>query len=186
MEILANNKGIPGIAPDYFLGFYLALLRKNQVFIDFCLPIRGLSRNSNGYQVLNGIKTENSSNFYIDIKENNSIEITTNSLKCRPGIAVQDYLLAKRLVEGREINVAVRLVSKLSYLTCIDAGHHYSQFHRRTLKLRKFLINKFGFTLRKFFFLAAGINTRKIRNARVDLEHGTTVYSVQNQFIGRC
>lgn len=185
-EILETHGRIPGIAPDYFLGFYLALLRRKQLFIDFCLPIRGLSQGSNGYQVLNGINTNNSINFYTDVKKNFSSKIDRNSLKCRPGIAVRDYLLARRLIEGREIGLALRVMSKLSYLTCIDVGHHKSQFHRRTLRLRKFIINKFGYFLRKCFLLAAGISTSRIRNTRVELEPSATIYSVQNHFVGRC
>ncbi len=185
-EILEMHESIPGVAPDYFLGFYLALMRRKQFFIDVCFPIRGLSQSSNGYQVLNGINTDNSIKFYADVKKSSSTEIDANSLKCRPGIAVRDYLLAKRLVEGREIGLTILLMSKLSYLTCIDGGHHEGQFHRRTLRLRKFIVNKFGYFLRKCYLLAAGISTARIRNTRVELESSATVYSVQEQFIGRC
>jgi hypothetical protein len=185
-EFLEGDQGFPGIAPDYFLGFYLAILRKRQVFMDFCLPIRGLSVNSNGYQVLNGIDTDNSRNFHADVKERNQTEITSGALKCRPGIAVQDYLLAKRLVKGRDRKLCGKLALKLAYLTCIDSGHHVGKFHQYTLKVRKFFINKLGYFLRKAYFRAAGIDTGKIRNSRVDLEYESTIFSAQSEFTGKC
>ena len=151
-----------------------------------CLPIRGLSLNSNGYQVLNGIVTDNSSSFLSDVRKSTFQTITSKSLQCRPSVAAQDYLSAKYLIKGKESKIQKWIILKLSYFTCIDFGHHEDWFHRYTLNSRKVFLNNLGFLLRRLYFKRGGIITNKIRNSRLELESNSNVYLVQTILWGKC
>ena len=68
-KLLTSDLRIPGIAPDYFLGFFVGLTAKRILFADESFSIRGVSENSNGYQTMNDITTSNAVDFLTDAEK---------------------------------------------------------------------------------------------------------------------
>jgi hypothetical protein len=95
-KLLTSDLRIPGIAPDYFLGFFVGLTAKRILFADEIFSIRGVSENSNGYQTMNDITTSNAVDFLTEAEKVYSGKFKRSDIKCRTRISMLDFLLAKK------------------------------------------------------------------------------------------
>ena len=174
--------GIPGFAPDFFLGFFLAERFNRFLFVDLCLPIRGLSDNSNGYQYLNQIQTQNSQEFLLDVNEKRKQSLNPELMRCRPLVAIEDRFLAAKYANVSINPLLLHFLVFIRILTCLDGNHHKSALFISTLKFRRYVISRFGYLLRKIWLLTFRIKTSKLRNYKLTLESNENVLSVQSKF----
>jgi glycosyltransferase involved in cell wall biosynthesis len=173
--------GIPGIAPDFFLGFFLAEKFSSFLSVDICLPIRGLSDNSNGYQYLNQIRTQNSEEFIADVNERRKQSLTPEMLRCRTTIAVEDRFLAAKYARASTSFFHLHFIRLIRFATCMDSSHHKSVVHKVTLRIRTFLFLKVGYLLRKIWLLSFGVKTSNLRNYKLILGADENIFTVQSR-----
>ena len=178
-EILYSESRIPGIAPDYFLGFYVGLRAKHLLFVDEIFAIRGVSEISNGYQTLNDIQSPNMLDFLKDAEFVNKGKFKRSDIKCRTKISTLDYLFAKNYSSANRFNLGDKFLLKISRVTCIEAGHHASSTLESFLPIRKFIFNTIGYLMRKSWFFMFGVRTRNLRNHKVYLEKEENISTIQ-------
>ncbi len=178
-KMLDTDLRIPGIAPDYFLGFYVGLRAKHLLFVDEIFAIRGVSEISNGYQTLNDIQSPNMLDFLKDAESVNKGIFRQGDIKCRTKISTLDYLFAKSYSSASEFNLRNFLFLKISRVTCIEAGHHENGILESLLPTRKFIFNNIGYLIRKSWFFMIGMKTRDLRNQKLYLEEGENISTIQ-------
>lgn len=177
--IMSSESRIPGIAPDYFLGFYVGLSAKRMLFADEFFAIRGVSEISNGFQTLNDVKTPNMIDFLSDAEAVNMGSFKKSDIKCRTKISTLDYLKARQYSRPNCLNLSAQLLLKMSQLTCIEEGHHKSFLVTKSLPLRRLLFKNLGYLIRKLWFLGIGVKTKNLRCRKLYLERYENISSIQ-------
>ena len=180
-EILNSDLRIPGIAPDYFLGFYVGLRAKKILFADEIFAIRGVSEISNGYQTLNDIRTPNMVDFLTDTEEVNSGKFKQSDIKCRTRMSMLDFLLARKNPRSNGLNLSDSLLLSITRVKCIEEGHHRNFLLVWSLPVRRFLFNNIGYLIRKLWFFDIGVKTKSLRNRKVYLEKNENISSIQSK-----
>lgn len=180
-EILKSELRIPGVAPDYFLGFYIGLKAKQILFVDEIFAIRGVSEYSNGYQTLNDIRTPNMLDFLADTEEVNSGRFKQTDIRCRTRMSMLDFLLARKDLRSNSFNLTDRFLLSMTRVTCIDEGHHRNFLMVSSAPARRFLFNNMGYLIRKIWFLGIGVKTKSLRNRKVYLGKNENISSIQSR-----
>ena len=136
-EIINNYDQIPGIAPDDFLGHFIAQKIKRGIFFDLPVFITGNSIRSNASALLLDQNTENSNQFISDSQPKLGQLTKIFGLNCLPSIAIEHYFLAKKLLRIKSFT----LMKYWVVFSCNDYRHHKGQVFKLTLNIRRIIIS---------------------------------------------
>jgi len=150
-EIVDNYDQIPGIAPDDFLGHFIAQKIQKGTFFDLPVFITGNSSRSNASALLLDQNTENSSQFIADSLPKLGQLTKIFGLNCLPSIAVEHYFLARNLLGIKNLTFMKYWV----VFSCNDYRHHKGQVFKLTLGIRHTITGALDKTIKYLWKLYA-------------------------------
>jgi glycosyltransferase involved in cell wall biosynthesis len=151
--LLNQEKEIPGLAPDVFLGNYVAMRTKYGIFFDDLLTIRGNSILSIGAQINNNkILTASANELISDIysKASSLSLMAFFGPTCRPAISLDHYIQSREKLKKKQITF-FSLGKFWCNLTCLDKSHHKPIWNKLIILAR--IIYLSGFALRKIWYI---------------------------------
>jgi glycosyltransferase involved in cell wall biosynthesis len=179
-SILRNETEIPGLAPDVFLGNFVAMLSIKGLFTDTLFTIRGNSNISNGSQINKADKMSPTTLENIsDFSQKESPLIAEFGLTCRPAIALDHYIVCKKYITGTT-TTNLFLARIWCNISCNDKSHHHPIWKRFIFLTR--ILNFIGMAARKVWFLKNFGSLKVPRDVKVYVSPDETIFSVSKHF----
>lgn len=151
--LLNQEKEIPGLAPDVFLGNYVAMRTKYGIFFDDLLTIRGNSILSIGAQINNNKILTVSANELISEIFSKASSLSLMAFfgpTCRPAISLDHYIQSREKLKKQQITF-FGLGKFWCNLTCLDKSHHKPIWNKLIIIARVIYLS--GFALRKIWYI---------------------------------
>ena len=179
-SILHKETEIPGLAPDVFLGNFVAMLSIKGLFTDTLFAIRGNSNISNGSQINRADKMSQTTLENIsDFSQKESPLLAEFGLTCRPAAALDHYLVCKKYVTGKT-TTNLFLARIWCNISCSDKSHHHPVWKWFMFLTR--LLNLIGLMARKVWFLRNFGRLKVPRDVKVYVSADETIFSVSKHF----
>lgn len=124
-DILTNYSQIPGIAPDDYLGQYVAQHRKKGLFLDLLVFIQGTSERSNGIQIHQKISSTFSTEFESDSRKSMGRLTKRFGLDCIAALALEHYSIVREESNRKQNPLKLTFLTYWCSLTCHDKGHSH-------------------------------------------------------------
>jgi hypothetical protein len=124
-DVLNNSSQIPGIAPDDYLGQYVAQYCKDGLFLDLLVFIQGTSERSNGVQIHQKISSFNSAEFISDSRTSMGRLTKRFGLDCIAAVALEHYSIVWEEFNRKQNPLRLTFLTYWCSLTCHDKGHSH-------------------------------------------------------------
>ena len=147
-EIINKYDQIPGIAPDDFLGHFIAQKIRKGVFFDLPVFITCNSNRSNASALQSEKNTDISNQFIKDSLPKLGELTKIFGLNCLPSITVEHYYLARDM-KIRNFN----LIKYWVIFSCFDCRHHDGRVFKLTIGIRRIIFTACDNIFKYFFML---------------------------------
>ena len=172
---LKGLERIPGLAPDLFLGYLLALKSKKGCNVDLNLFIRGLSEKSNGFLFFNNSQAQESKRFVDDLRNSMGPGLRKYSLNCRVGMQIEHFIVARTLL-GQPLNsILLKFLSAWCEFSCENRDHHRFPFRANFNAFKNRTLDFAAFSLRKFWLFANFGRHIPSKNRKLTLAENATI-----------
>jgi hypothetical protein len=174
-HILTDYTQIPGIAPDDYLGQYVAQNTKKGLFLDLLVFVQGTSERSNGLQVLKKISSTHRSEFESDSQNSMGPWITRFGLECFTAVALEHYYIVKEKKSQKQNTIIQKFTMYWCFITCQDKNHGHESAPRYISWFSTTLTSICTVAIRKFWiFKNFGLKT-PFRYTSIELPVDSTV-----------
>lgn len=131
-NVLTNSFQIPGIAPDDYLGQYVAQYCKKGLFLDLLVFIQGTSERSNGIQIHQKIVSTHSTEFESDSKKSMGRLIKRFGLDCIAAVALEHYFIVWEELNRKQNPLSLTFSTYWCSLTCHNKRHSHGSSSKYT------------------------------------------------------
>ena len=130
-DILVSYSQIPGVAPDDFMGQYVAQNHKRGIFLDLLVFIQGTSARSNGRQIMSDINTSYRTEFESDSKKTMGPLTKRFGLDCLPASALEHYFIVWQELHQRDNKLLKTISNFWCMYTCQESRHNHGRKFKR-------------------------------------------------------
>jgi hypothetical protein len=152
-DILASYSQIPGVAPDDFMGQYVAQKCKRGIFLDLLVFIQGTSERSNGRQIMSDINTSFSNEFESDSKKTMGPLTKRFGLDCLPALALEHYFIVWQELHQRRNHLLGTISNFWCKSTCQNNRHKHGRKSKGVARFTTNLTNVCTSVIRKFWLI---------------------------------
>lgn len=176
-DILTNYSQIPGIAPDDYLGQYVAQHCKQGLFLDLLVFIQGTSERSNGIQIHQKVSSTNSSEFESDSRKTMGRLTKRFGLDCIAAVALEHYFIVWEEMHRKQNPLTLTFSTYWCFLTCHDKRHSHGSSPKYTAWFLTTFVNISVSIIRKSWLVRNFGLKIPFRSTSIELPPDSTVRS---------
>lgn len=179
-SLVKKHSRIPGIAPDDFLGQFVAQTCRRGINYDLPVFIQGNSIRSNGRAHTFGITNVGTTEFAKDSLLVQGDLVTRYGFSCQPAISLEHFIVAWEEIHARKFWIPHFLLRAWCVLTCLDSRHHGDFAFTTTLQMRKVILKFITHEIRQLWLRRNFGPSRPGRNHKVTLGEGSTILTASD------
>ena len=178
-DLLHSHRSIPGVAPDEFLGQYVARKEKYGSFFDLSVFISGMSERGTGVHIARN-PTDPLFKAIINDSENKGLHTLAKfGFVCMAANALDHYLLVWKLSDRFKLSIAQNIRNQWCKFSCFSRDHHTTT-HK--LSLQGYIWPLFDFyarAARKVWIVKNFGVSNPYRRKRLVMKESNTILDIQ-------